>query len=93
VRARHTIGAKPRTSRVQAMLAVVTLRQEVAGAANAAASVALGQSLVAVRDWTFLLGPGIPPGIGNGLLLGYLRYRSDLVPEGMPCSGWSPAPC
>ena len=70
-----------------AMLAVVTLRQEVAGAADAASSVALGQSLVAVHDWTFLLGPGILPGIGNGLLLGYLMYRSELVPKGMAVLG------
>jgi hypothetical protein len=70
-----------------AMLAVVTLRQEVAGAADAAASVALGQSLVAVHDWTFLIGPGILPGIGNGLLLGYLMYKSELVPRGMAIVG------
>ena len=63
------------------------LRQELAGAADAASSVALGQSLVAVHDWTFLLGPGILPGIGNGLLLGYLMYRSELVPRGMAVVG------
>ena len=70
-----------------AMLAVVTLRQELAGAVDAASSVALGQALVAVHDWTFLLGPGILPGIGNGLLLGYLMYRSELVPKGMAVVG------
>jgi hypothetical protein len=67
-----------------AVLAVVTLRQDAAGAVS---SVALGQSLVAVHDWTFLLGPGILPGIGNGLLLGYLMYRSELVPRGMAVVG------
>ena len=70
-----------------AMLAVVTMRQELAGAADAASSAALGQSLVAVHDWTFLIGPGILPGIGNGLLLGYLMYRSELVPKGMAMLG------
>ena len=69
-----------------ATLAVVTLRQEVAGAVDAAASVALGQALVAVHDWTFLLGPGMV-GIWNGLLLGYLMYRSELVPKGMAVLG------
>ena len=69
-----------------AMLAVVTLRQEVAAAVDTAASVALGQSLVAVHDWTFLLGPGMV-GIWNGLLLGYLMYRSELVPKGMAALG------
>jgi hypothetical protein len=74
---------------IVAMLAVVTMRQDLAGAAgaSAASSVALGQSLVAVHDWTFLLGPGILPGIGNGLLLGYLLYRSELVPRGMAMLG------
>ena len=70
-----------------AVLAVVSLRQEVAGAVDATSSVALGQSLVAVHDWTFLLGPGILPGIGNGLLLGYLMYKSELVPRGMAIVG------
>jgi hypothetical protein len=69
-----------------AMLAVVTLRQEIAGAVDAVASVALGQALVAVHDWTFLLGPGMV-GIGNGLLLGYLMYRSELMPKGMALFG------
>ena len=70
-----------------AMMAVVTMRQELAGAAaSAAASVALGQSLVAVHDWTFLLGPGMV-GIWNGLLLGYLLYRSELVPKGWAVLG------
>jgi hypothetical protein len=69
-----------------AMLAVVTLRQEIAGAVDAAASVALGQALVAVHDWTFLLGPGMV-GIWNGLLLGYLMYRSELVPKSMAVLG------
>ena len=69
-----------------AMLAVVTLRQEVAGAVEAASSVALGQALVAVHDWTLPLGPGMV-GIWNGLLLGYLMYRSELVPKGMAVLG------
>jgi hypothetical protein len=37
-------------------------------------------SLVAIHDWTFLLGPGFCGGV-NGLLLGYLMYRSGLVPR------------
>jgi len=41
---------------------------------------------VAVRDWTFLLGPGLMPGI-NALLLGYLMYRSGLVPRLIPVLG------
>jgi len=74
---------------ILSLLAVVTLRQDVAGAANADASslVAVGKSLVALHDWTFLLGPGFVVGIGNGLLLGYLMYKSALVPQRMAMLG------
>src|SRR5215210_6850828 len=68
------------------LLTLVTLRQEAAGA-DAASLVLVGQSLVALHDWTFLLGPGIVVGIGNGLMLGYLMYRSALVPRGMAVLG------
>ncbi len=68
------------------LLSVVTLRQEAAGA-DAGSLLAVGQSLVALHDWTFLLGPGFVVGLGNGLLLGYLMYRSRLVPRGMAWLG------
>src|SRR5215207_6523626 len=64
------------------LLSVVALRQDFAGAAGAEAAslVTAGKSLVAIHDWTFLLGPGFMPGV-NGLLLGYLMYSSRLVPR------------
>jgi hypothetical protein len=40
-----------------------------------------------MHDWTFLLGPGWVVGVGNGLILGYLMYRSGLVPRGMAMLG------
>ncbi len=43
------------------------------------------------RDWTFLFGPGFFP-LGNGLLLGYLMYRSGLVPRRMTWLGMIGAP-
>jgi hypothetical protein len=49
--------------------------------------VTVGKSLVAIHDWTFLLGPGFIVGVGNGLILGYLMYRSGLVPRGMALLG------
>src|SRR5262245_45108579 len=63
------------------LLSVVTLRQDVAGAAgaNAAALVTAGKTL-AVHDWTFLFGPGLAIGV-NTLLLAYLMYRSRLIPR------------
>ena len=71
------------------VLALVTLRQDVGGAdaANSASLVLAGRSLVAVHDWTFLLGPAVCAGVGNGILLGSLMYRSGLVPRGMAMLG------
>jgi hypothetical protein len=63
------------------LLSVMTLRQD--GAAESASLVVAGQSLVALHDWTFLLGPGFGAPIGNGLILGYLMFRSGLVPRRM----------
>ena len=63
---------------IVSLLAVVTLRQDLAGASGA---VSLGQGLVAIHDATFLIGPGLLAGLGNGMLLGYLMYRSGLVPR------------
>jgi hypothetical protein len=74
---------------IVSLLSVLTLRTDVAGAAGADAGslVTVGQSLVALHDWTFLLGPGLIVGVGNGLILGYLMYRSGLVPRGMAMLG------
>lgn len=70
---------------ILSLLAVVTLRQE--AAADSGSLVLIGESLVAVHDWTFLLGPGFVVGVGNGLLLGYLMYRSGLVPRRLAVLG------
>jgi hypothetical protein len=69
------------------VLSLVTLRQEAAAGADAGSLLAVGQSLVALHHWTFLLGPGFVVGVGNGLILGYLMYRSGLVPRGMALLG------
>jgi hypothetical protein len=71
---------------ILSLLSVVTLRQEAAGA-DAAPLVTAGQALVALHDWTFVLGPGFVVGVGNGLMLGYLMYRSGLVPRRMALLG------
>src|SRR4026208_2219421 len=44
-------------------------------------------ALAAIQDWTFLLGPGWVVGWGNGLILGYMMYRSELVPRPWPWLG------
>ena len=69
------------------LLAIVTLRDEIAGGADAATLTTTAQSLVAVRDWTFAFGPGLCSGLGNGALLGYLMLRSGLVPRNMALLG------
>ena len=56
------------------LLSVLTLREDFAAAgADAGTLTVAGKSLVAIHDWTFLLGPGFCVGV-NGLLLGYLFY-------------------
>src|SRR5215210_288180 len=71
---------------ILSLLTLVTLRQEAAGA-DAGSLLTVGKSLVALHDWTFLLGPGFVVGVGNGLLLGYLMYTSRLVPRAMAMLG------
>jgi hypothetical protein len=71
------------------VLSVLTLRQDFAGGhgADAASFVVAGKTLVAIHKWTFLLGPAFVSGAGNGLLLGFLMYRSGLVPRPMAVLG------
>ena len=70
------------------VLTVVTLRQDLAGAADtgSAGVAAVEKSLVAIHDWTFLLGPSWVLGI-NSFLLAYLMYRSELVPRAIAVLG------
>ncbi len=74
---------------VIAVLSVVILRQEIggAGAADAATVEIAGQSLVTFHEWTRIIGPQFCAGFGNGILLGYLMYRSRLVPRRMALLG------
>ena len=72
---------------ILSLLTVVTLRQEAAAGADGGSLVAVGESLVALHEWTRQLGPGFVVGVGNGLILGYLMYTSRLVPRGMAMLG------
>jgi Domain of unknown function (DUF4386) len=62
---------------IVSVLGIITLRNQVAGASEGT----VAYTLAAMKDWTFLLGPGWVVGWGNGLILGYLMYRSQLVPR------------
>jgi hypothetical protein len=76
---------------VLSVLSLVTLHDAGASAANAGATVTTGRALVAVHDWTFLLGPGVLPAI-NAFCIGTVMYRSGLVPRILPRIGLIGAP-
>lgn len=76
---------------VVSLLAVVSLRRTGAAGADPASLISAGQALVALRDATFLVGPGTIPAV-NALLLGYLLFRSRLVPRVLPILGLIGAP-
>jgi hypothetical protein len=63
------------------VLGIVSLRQDSPDASD------LAMSLGALKDWTALFGPGFVVPFGNGLILGYLMYKSRLVPRGMTWFG------
>jgi hypothetical protein len=63
------------------VLGVVSLRTDASDAGDVAIS------LAALKDWTFLFGPGLIVPFGNGLILGYLMYASGLVPRRMAWLG------
>ena len=63
------------------VLGVVGLRHDLPSAHDAAFT------LAALKDWTFLFGPGLIVPFGNGLILGYLMYKSGLVPRRMAWFG------
>ena len=78
---------------VMSLLSVVTLQDQFAGATGAQAEAlgVTGEALVAMRQWTFLLGPGLIAGI-NALFLGTALYRGRLVPRIIPTIGLIGAP-
>ncbi|MBJ7353277.1 MAG: DUF4386 domain-containing protein [Thermoleophilaceae bacterium] len=73
---------------VLSLLSILTLRDNLAasvGADSGALDIA-AQSLVAIHDWTFLLGPGFCVGV-NGILLGWMMYRTGLMPRKLAMLG------
>ena len=74
---------------VLAVLTVVTLRQDyaAAGEQSAAGLVAVGDALRVMHEWTFNLGPSFVVGVGNGCVLGWMMFRSGLVPRRLAVLG------
>jgi hypothetical protein len=70
---------------ILAVLAIVTLRDD--AGADAGALGGYAESLAAIKDWTFKLGPQWVVGIGNGLILGLLMLKSGLMPRGLALLG------
>jgi hypothetical protein len=68
---------------IVSILAIVTLRQD----APSGATAALGQGIEAIYEWSFRIGPGFFVGVGNGLILGYMMFKSGLVPRRMAMLG------
>jgi hypothetical protein len=68
---------------IVSLLTFLFMRQQ----ATATADPALGEAFVAIYDRAFLIGPGFFAGLANGVILGYLMYRSGLVPRGMAMMG------
>jgi Domain of unknown function (DUF4386) len=74
---------------LMSIISVVNINDALTGAsgAEATALAVQGNSLVSTYEWAFLFGPGLVVGFGNGLILGYLMYRSGLVPRRMAMLG------
>jgi Domain of unknown function (DUF4386) len=71
---------------IVSLLGVVTLRQAGIAGTDQATLVTVGRALVAVHNWTFLIGPSFTSG-ANTVLMAYLMYRSGLVPRFIPVLG------
>lgn len=72
------------------LLSVVTLRNDVVGG-DASSLLTTSRSLVALHDWSFLMGPGFMPAL-NALFLATVIYRFRLVPRWIPMLGFIGAP-
>ena len=74
---------------IMSIISVLNVADALHGANGVLATAlgAQGNSLVHTYDWAFLWGPGLVAGIGNGIMLGYLMYRSALVPQRMALLG------
>jgi hypothetical protein len=72
---------------VLSLMSIVALRQDLAAGGTDEALTNVASSLLALHDQTALLGPQFCAGLGNGILLGYLMWRSRLLPRPMVMIG------
>jgi len=76
---------------VLSVLSVYTLRQDLAGTADPETLTTSASALMAIKDWSFLLGPGLMPAL-NALCFATIMYQSRLVPRWIPTLGIIGAP-
>jgi hypothetical protein len=73
---------------IVSLLSILTLRGDLAASlgGNSGSLAIAGRTLVAIHNWTFLMGPGFCVGV-NDLLLGYLMYTTSLMPPRLAMLG------
>ena len=74
---------------LMSLVSVVAVMKDTSAAsgAQATALATQGNSFVSTYNAAFLFGPGLVVAFGNGLILGYLMFRSGLVPPRMAMLG------
>jgi hypothetical protein len=73
---------------VLSLMSVVALRRDLADVDRSHGAVTdVARALLAVHEQTALLGPQLCAGLGNGVLLGYLMWRSRLLPRPLVMCG------
>ena len=85
----RTIESVFTTIGLVSMLSVISVATALNGGAagTGTALTVQGNSLVHTYEWAFEWGPGLVAGIGNGMIVGYLMYKSGLVPRRMALLG------
>jgi hypothetical protein len=89
--ASRTLEAAMIFTGVLAVLAVYTLRQDFAGGTDTGSLTTTASALVAIKEWTFLLGPGFMAAV-NALCFATIMHRSRMVPRWIPTLGLIGAP-
>lgn len=72
---------------VVSLMSIMTFRAEFHAIYDTDNLLMIRQMFKTFHDWTFLLGPQFCSGLGNGMLMGYLMYRSGAVPTQMALMG------
>jgi hypothetical protein len=72
---------------VLSLMSVLALRQDLDQVGSRGSLVEVARGLLAVHEQTALLGPQFCAGLGNGILLGYMMWRSRLLPRPMVMIG------